>query len=193
MICLPIEEKGWKLYPETCPPDIHFIDYLEKEKFNLPVRIFHMGPGLHHIVGLWATQKKGVYVRSLTITPSEMVEYMKLAAEDASINASYLVDFGDIHLLIFDLLPTEFDYISLFHLGEISKQIKNPDYNGWFITDLLSEFSNHLRAGGKILFFAQSVAWKDIQDEVDRLLVGILHYVRSSHKSLLIYQKPREE
>lgn len=184
---IPVEQSGWNLNPQTCPPDIDFIEYLENDMPPIDTRIFHMGCGLHHTVGLWAARNRKVYVRSISITPAEVEEYMRLATDDPDLNSYYLVDFGDIHLYPFNLLP-KFQYVTLFHLGEISGQIYNPAYPGWKILQVVANFVNHISNGGKIFFFRNSVAWKQIENPVCSFLNDI-NWKMSNYKSLIIYQQ----
>lgn len=187
---IPVEQYGWELNSQTCPPDLDFIEFLkhdmpEKE----PVRIFHLGCGLHHKVGLWAAGTKNAFVRSISITPAEVIEYMRLATDDPNLNTHYLVDFGDIHLHPSALLP-HFDYVTLFHLGEISGQADNYAYPGRTILQVVVLFISHIFENGKIFFFNRSVAWKQIENPVYSYLCETLHWKISNYKSLVIYQRP---
>lgn len=181
---IPIEQSGWNLNPQTCPPDLDFIEYIENDMPEESFQIFHMGCGLHHTVGLWAARKVNAYVRSISITPPEIEEYIRLATSYPNLNAHYLVDFGDIHLYPPVLLP-QFNYVTLFHLGEIS----SFTYPGYTILQVVENFANHVVEGGKIFFFNRSVAWKKIENLIYSYLSEALHWNISNYKSLIIYQQ----
>jgi hypothetical protein len=186
---LPVVEKGWQ-YNDVCPCDTEFIEYLETlnlDRMKLTT-IFHMGPGMHHKIGLWATMKKNVLVRSITLAPEELNEYVRLATEDPWINTCYLVDFGDIHLMDTMLLP-RLDFISLFHLGEISEQIKNDEYPGKTISEVLGGLSRRLSIGGQMLFYERSVAWQSIFPIIETSLFNKYRYKKLNYKNIAIYQK----
>lgn len=172
----------WELNPQTCPPDLDFIEYLEND-MPRDICIFHMGCGLHHTVGLWAA-RNNAYVRSISITPAEIEEYMRLATNDPNLNNHYLVDFGDIHLYPLALLPN-FNYVTLFHLGEISEH----SYPGYTMLEVVIHLTNRLFKGGKIFFFNRSVAWKKIENSIYSYLSETLHWEMSTYKSLVIYQQ----
>lgn len=185
---IPIEKHGWNFYPETCPPDQDFIEYLEKDSKGRMVSVFHLGSGMHHKVGLWAATQKNIFVRAISITPEEIIEYIRLATENPILNSRYLVDFGDVHLLNPYLLP-RFDYITLFHLGEISSQVYDPDYPSKSIPETVNLMMHKLCIGGQILFFENSVAWKTIKPLINLELDNNHLFVKSNYKSITIYRK----
>ena len=189
---IPIEEIGWRLNPDTCPPDIHFIDYLKEYPLpSYPVSIFHMGCGFHHWVGTWAATQKNIFVRSLSITPVEIDHYIELATENPELNFKYQVDFGDIHVISSALIP-RFDFITLFHLGEISEQIKDPEYPGRSIPSVIRMFAERLQPGGEMLFFSGSSAWFKVFDIV-KLILGVENnWHETTYKSLVIYRKQED-
>jgi hypothetical protein len=188
---IPTVEHGWEYDEVRCPPDRDFIEYLSMQPTRAkPVVIFHLGPGLHHKVGLWAATQKNIYVRAMSITPEEVMEYIRLASENPLLNSRYQVDFGDIHLLNTCVLP-RMDYITLFHLGEISAQANDPAYGGTSISDIVSMMTRRLSLQGEILFYENSVAWKDIKAAVEVNLSYRYEYTRSTFKSLTIFKKTR--
>lgn len=185
---IPIEAKGWEWH-DSCDCDQEFIEYLYDNPLHENTRIFHMGPGMHHKVGLWASNYVvPLFVQSITITPPEMDEYMRLAAADPHLNRHYQVMFGDIHLLEERML-NRYDYISLFHLGEISDQVNNLDYNGSDIRQVIHTFADHLNPHGKMLFFEKSCAWKRIEDDVEEMLHYERRWLYNGYHWLKIYIK----
>lgn len=186
---IPIEIKGWN-YLDSCSCDEEFIEYLKTQPLDRmnATTIFHLGPGMHHKVGLWAATNPRVFVRALTITPEEVQEYVWLATKNPYLNSRYLVDFGDIHLVSHLLLP-RFDFIALFHLGEISTQVYDPEYPGVGIEDVLKNLSQRLSMGGEMLFFERSVAWESIHSIVKLSLYNRYSYKMSNFKNLAIYRK----
>jgi len=186
---IPIIEDGWE-YNDDYPCDTQFIEYLSGlglEKMN-KVTIFHMGPGIHHKVGLWAMEQKNIFVRSISITPIEVKEYISIATENPWLNSRYLVDFGDIHLIEEKLLP-KFDFISLFHLGEISSQIYEVDYPSKNIESVIGMMSRRLSIGGELLFYNKSVAWKTIKPIVELSMYSMYSYKESGFADLSVYKK----
>jgi hypothetical protein len=187
---IPIEKVGWEYNEAACPPDRDFIEYLEQNKRDIPITVFHMGPGIHHRVGLWAVTQKNVFVRAISITPPEVDEYMRLATLNPELNSKYLVDFGDLHLIPEQLLP-RMDYITLFHLGEISAQVDNPDYHGASISQVVSELARRLSIRGEMMFYEGSVAWEKVKSAVEVNMVYKYQFERSAYKSLTIFKKTR--
>lgn len=189
---IPVVDHGWAYNGETCPPDQDFIEYLEQREFSDPdITILHMGTGMHHKVGLWAAEQRHFFVRGLTMTPAEVDEYIRLATENPRLNSRYLVDFCDIHLLPEDLLA-RYDFITLFHLGEISDQANDPEYRGRNVSEVIVSMVKHLSIKGEILFFEKSVAYPSIAHAVDVNMIYRYGFQKSSFKSLTIYKKPRE-
>jgi len=189
MTNIPIVEVGWE-YSDVYPCDTQFIEYLSGlglEKMNTAV-IFHMGPGLHHKVGLWAVEQSNIFVRSISITPSEVKEYINLATENPWLARKYMVDFGDIHLINANILP-RFDFISLFHLGEISEQVLNPDYPGNAVEGVLNTMTKKLSVAGEILFYEKSAAWEKIKTFVEIHLSTGYNYKMTQFKDLVIFKK----
>lgn len=186
---IPIEDKGWQFNPDTCPCDSDFIEYLQRVPASNPINIFHMGPGMHHMVGKWATEQDRFYfVLSVCITPEEVQEYIRLTTENPFLATRYWVLFSDIHLLHPNLMGS-FDYISLFHLGEISSQLADDGYPGRGIEQIIDSLSRRMWPGGSMLFFENSVAWKAIAPIVDSFLIE-KNWVFSRFKSLIIYTQP---
>ncbi len=111
---LTIEPKPWHWDPSVCPADQDFIELLAQ--LNLGLKVFHMGPGAHHKVGIHLCDLH--HVLSITHCPDEMVAYIELIKALPEISSSYQCIFGDVHLLNSYLLP-QFDVVSLFHLKEL--------------------------------------------------------------------------
>lgn len=189
---IPIEEKGWELNPETCPCDLDFIEFAKNFPYARFLTIFHMGPGMHHSVGKWAaSSEKRAFVFSISITPEEIQEYIRLITEHPVWATRYWVQFMDIHLMRSPLLP-RFDLITLFHLGEIIATEKDSDYPGTSVSEILRMFSDRVVAGGSMLFFPRSVAWKKIESDVDWILRSEREWKRDIFKNLLVYTRPED-
>jgi len=142
------------------------------------------------MVGRWAASQKNVYVRAISLSPAEVDAYIQLAIQNPILNTKYAVDFGDIHLLTTQLLP-RIDYITLFHLGEVSSQLADPEYPGNSIADTIALLARRMAKNGQMLFCADSPAWKDIKGAVEVNMVYRYEYERSVFKSLIIYKKVR--
>lgn len=188
---IPVENTGWEYNEAVCPPDRDFIEYLELNKRDKTTTIFHLGPGFHHKLGLWSATQSNYYVRAISISPPEVLEYIRLATLNPKLNSRYLVDFGDIHLTPVELLP-RMDYVTLFHIGEISNQVDSEDYHGQSISEVISEYARRLSIRGEILFYEGSVAWEKIKSVVEVNMIYRYQFERSSFKSLTIFKKTRK-
>lgn len=114
---LQIWDVNWYLDAESCPCDVHFVEWLRAESVKGKT-IFHFGTGGHHHVGL-TNFADGTpnSILGITASPQEFDAFEKLAIEHAQLSRNYQVLFGDIYLLNARLLP-RFDIVSLFHLCE---------------------------------------------------------------------------
>ena len=107
----------WSLDEAQCPCDLHFVEYLEEKKAK-NAAIFHFGTGNHHIVGLrLAENGSNCAVLGITASPQEYDDYVELLIKNPRLGHTYKAYFGDIYQLDGRLLP-QFDYVSLFHVGE---------------------------------------------------------------------------
>ena len=122
---------AWTLDPHQCPCDLDFLDYLAGNTIT-GRDIFHMGTGVHHIVGLrLAENGAGNQVLGITASRAEYSAYVDLLIDNPKLGFSYKVYFGDIYQIDKRLLPP-LDYATLFHCGEYRSK-ENDAYGA--ITD----------------------------------------------------------
>jgi hypothetical protein len=182
-----IWDVNWFLDEKQCPCDVHFLEYLEREKVT-GASIFHFGTGGHHVVGIRTAENgSNNAVLGITASPQEYNDYVKLVIERPEIGRTYKAFFGDIYQLDARLLPA-FDFVTLFHTGEFRTE-KNDAYGA--LTDLeVAEFLlDKLRPGGRVVFFSGSFAY-DKADAVAADLVrrGLVE-AEPDYKTLRIYRK----
>ncbi len=138
----------WSLDEAQCPCDLHFVEYLEQKGASNAV-IFHFGTGNHHIVGLkMAENGSNCAVLGITASPQEYDDYVELLIKNPRLGHTYKAYFGDIYQLDARLLP-EFDYVSLFHVGEF----RTPDNDAYgALTDLEMTLmlADRTKPGGEI-------------------------------------------
>lgn len=181
---------NWPFRPERCPCDVDFIAWLKKTGTSKK-RLFHMGTGLHHTVGLDTLNNSAQnHVLGVTIGPKEHQNYIKLIHQHPKLAQSYKVLFADIYSLSHDVLPP-MDVIALFHLCEFF----NPHAPSRLHDDasLLNMFMQLVQPGGYLLFYTGSNGWKqDINGPSAESLItalisqGILR--AHTYRSLLICQ-----
>ena len=172
--------KGWELQLDKCPCDAEFIEWMMlklRNNTSKEYNIFHMGTGLHHLVG----NKLYPYcnVLGMTYSEEEHKAYIEMAKLRGVLPSMYHVLFGDIHHLNFRLLP-RFDIVTLFHLGE-----QYEPGTGTISPDVvLLDFIDILNPDGHILAYANSAA-KDISIPLfDNAMELVEEY-----KHLRIYKK----
>lgn len=179
---------AWTLDPEQCPCDIHFVDYLA-EKSIRDADIFHMGTGVHHLVGL-EIARAGANNQVLAITASqqEYDVYMQMLIDNPKLGFAYKAYFGDIYQFDARLLPT-FHYATLFHCGEYRTEA-NEAYGA--ITDeaVALILADKLHPGGEIHFFRGSFAY-DVAQRTGAALVAKRGFADAgAYKSLHVFRKP---
>jgi hypothetical protein len=147
----------WSLDEAQCPCDVHFLQYLaEKQARN--TAIFHFGTGNHHIVGLKAAADgANNAVLGITASPQEYDDYVELLIQNPRLGHTYKAYFGDIYQLDPRLLP-EFDYITLFHVGEF-RTPDNDSYGALTDLEVTLLLADKVKAGGEILFYTGSYAY----------------------------------
>lgn len=148
---MTISKEGWPWRPDLCPADELLIELLHKNQTS-GKRVLHMGPGLHHHVGLNLGFDN--FVLALTNCPEEIASYVNLVKEDASLNWYYQVQFSDIHNYDFRNLP-RFDVVTLFHLGEFPVE----DYAPLDIPDVIENAIGLLNPRGILIGYTGSSAW----------------------------------
>jgi len=154
---LNIWDEAWGLNADICPCDLHFIDWIDRQKLTDAV-IFHFGTGAHHVVGIEnARPDRRNAVLGITASPGELDDYTRLVINCPEVLTSYNVIFGDIYLLNERLLP-QFDVVTLFHLCEFRTE-QNDTYGALTDLEILQMLSRRTRLGGHILFYMQSFAF----------------------------------
>ena len=181
---LAFYDHAWPLTPETCPPDLDFIEWMCAR----PIRnasIFHFGTGAHHIVGraLWEHH----FVTGMTASPSEFEKYVDLAIMAPAIGARYKVWFGDIYSLNARQMP-EFDVVTLFHLGEFVDMPRSYPHAQSDL-ELLFLFIQRLKPAGELVLYPDSMGWHLAAPAVKSLVdLGLLCPVER-FRSLEIYRR----
>lgn len=171
---------GWSLQPDKCPADLEFREILLRptEHVSYPRNILHMGTGLHHTIGLLGAISTSDFTLGLTIAPEELLSYIKIIEERAWVSAVYKVLLTDIHMLHAQELG-KFDFISLFHLGEI---VPYPML-GSSLAGVIDEMVKALKPNGVILAYSKSAAWDIVQPLFDEMLELV-----ETYKTLRIYK-----
>jgi hypothetical protein len=177
----------WSLDEAQCPCDVHFLEYLRERQVR-GAAIFHFGTGNHHIVGLKASEDgANNAVLSITASPQEYDEYVELLIRNPRLGHTYKAYFGDIYQLDARLLP-EFDYVTLFHVGEF-RTSDNDRYGALTDLEMTLVLADKVKPGGEILFYSGSYAY-DKAEEVARELVKTRPFAPAAdYKTLRIYRK----
>lgn len=154
---LQIWDEDWPLDANVCPCDLHFIEWLQKEKIA-GKSIFHFGTGGHHIVGL-DNMRRGApnTILGITAAPKEQAHFVKLAIEHATLSRHYQCYFGDIYLLNPRLMPA-IDIATAFHLSEFRNEHQDS-YGGLTDRQVMEMLVDMLPAGGRVLLYAGSYAY----------------------------------
>jgi len=187
MTTLNFWNETWSLDEAQCPCDLHLVEYLEGKGVK-GATVFHFGTGNHHIVGLrLAENGSNCAVLGITASPQEYDDYIDLLIRNPRLGHTYKAYFGDIYQLDGRLLP-EFDYVSLFHVGEF-RTAENDAYGALTDLEMTLLLADKVRAGGEILFYAGSFAF-DKAEAVARELVAQRPFVPAGEfKSLRIFRK----
>src|SRR5438093_13589498 len=82
----------WDLLEEVCPCDVHFNDWVAKERPKNK-QIYHFGSGTHHVVGIKQAERKN---RTFCITSSkdEYQAYIELIIEKSAVAMNYFCLFA---------------------------------------------------------------------------------------------------
>jgi hypothetical protein len=177
----------WSLDEAQCPCDIHFVQYLAERQAK-GAAIFHFGTGNHHIVGLKAAENgANNAVLGITASPQEYDDYVELLIKNPRLGHTYKAYFGDIYQLDARLLP-EFDYVTLFHVGEF----RTPDNDSYgALTDLAMTLllADKVKPGGEILFYTGSFAYDKAEVVAQELVKARPFVPAADYKTLKIYGK----
>ena len=157
MARLELWKDPWPLDVKQCPCDVHFTQFLKHYALSNQ-RIFHLGTGDHHHVGLQAPGD-GHSVLGITATEAEYVSYIKLATENPHLGKYYKVLFSDIYQTNPHLLPAQFDIVTLFHLCEFWFESNIP-YAAMDDAGVLDLLSSRVVKGGLVLFYTGSFAYQ---------------------------------
>ena len=177
----------WSLDEATCPCDVHFLEYL-REKQARGAAIFHFGTGNHHIVGLKAAEDGADNaVLGITASPQEYDDYVELLIRHPRLGHTYKAYFGDIYQLDPRLLP-EFDYVTLFHVGEF-RTPENDSYGALTDLEMTLMLADKVKPGGEILFYSGSFAYDKAQAVAQELAKLRPFQAAGAYRSLRIYRK----
>jgi hypothetical protein len=185
-------DDSWDLREKNCPCDVHFVEWLDREKIA-DSAIYHFGTGNHHHVGIeCAKESRRNAVLAITAAPQEYEAYVKLAIARPEVLRRYNVVFGDIYLLNERLLP-EFDVVTLFHLCEFRGD-KTDAYGGLTDLEVTNLLTDKTKAGGHILFFTTSFAFDWDGPMSAKKVIARWEKERpvervGTYKSLLVYRK----
>jgi hypothetical protein len=186
-MAMNIWDVNWFLDEKQCPCDVHFLEYLEREKI-VGASIFHFGTGGHHVVGIRTAENgSNNAVLGITASPQEYNDYIKLVIERPEIGRTYKAFFGDIYQLDSRLLPP-FDFVTLFHTGEFRTE-KNDAYGALSDFEVAELLVRKLKPDGRVLFFSGSFAFDKAEVVAARLLAERLTIPEPDYKSLKVYRK----
>lgn len=177
----------WGLHEDQCPCDVHFVEFLEAEAIA-DATIFHFGTGAHHHVGIRAAQNgANNAVLGITASRGEYDAYIDLAMNRPEVSRTYKAFFGDIYILDARLLP-QFDVVTLFHLCEF-RSAENDAYGAMTDAEVARLLIRKLRPGGRVLFYAGSMAFDAARPLIAELADHGLIEPAGSYKSLMVYRR----
>ncbi len=178
----------WDLDERVCPCDVHFNDWVAKQKLRNKT-IYHFGTGTHHVVGIKQARKNRVF--AITASKEEYEAYIQLVTENSAVAKTYLAYFGDIYLTNPDLLP-ELDVVTLFHLCEFFfPNTASKSYGGLTDEKLLDLCTAKTKKGGHILFYVGSMAWNKALPLVQKWEKRAPVKRVGEFKTLLVFQKKK--
>jgi len=177
----------WDLHEDVCPCDVHFNDWVAKQKLKNKT-IYHFGSGTHHVVGIKQAARKN---RTLCITASkeEYQAYIDLVTTNSGVAKNYVCYFGDIYLTNPLLLP-EFDVVTMFHACEFFfPNTASKEYGGLTDAKVLDLFAAKTKKGGYILFYMRSMGWEKTKAILPKWEKKAGVKKVGEFKTLLIYKK----
>jgi hypothetical protein len=189
MVQLNYWKDEWALDERVCPCDVHFNAWLEHEGIKNRT-IFHFGTGAHHVVGVkQATSGSNNAVFGITASMAEYDAYIALVAENAAVAKRYVVYFGDIYLASRDLLP-DVDVATMMHLCEfVRANTVSPEYGGSSDRGILDLFTEKLRPGGYLVFYAGSISFPHAEHVIAEWATEAPVSYAGTFKSLVLYKK----
>lgn len=182
-------DSKWDLNVEVCPCDVHFNDWVAKQRLRNKL-IYHFGTGTHHVIGIkQAASKAGNTIFAITASKGEYDTYIELSTKQPQVARNYLAYFGDIYLTNPRLLP-DFDVVTMFHLCEfVYPNTTSKSYGGVDDAKLLDMFTAKTRPGGYILFYTRSMAFDRARPIIERWAKkGRVRRV-GEFKTLLVFRK----
>ena len=180
-------DNEWPLLVEVCPCDVHFNDWVAKQKLRNKT-IFHFGTGTHHLVGIKQAERKN-RVFAITASKPEYDAYVKLVTENPLVARNYLAYFNDVYLTIPALLP-EFDVVTLFHLCEFFQpNTASKEYGGVTDRKVLDLLTDRTRRGGHILFYKGSLGFEKSKPIIAKWEKAKPVKLVGEFKTLLVYRK----
>ena len=163
--------------------DRALVNYLEASEALLParkrrpLRVFHMGTGGHHLLGL-ANRRRPKDLRhsvyAVTASPEEYSASMALCIDDGELGQHYHVWFGDAYNLRPEFVPDALDVVALPHLGEYYTVVGHPepgiaapgmntDRSLYALNDdrsLLAMLVGKMAPGGRVLLHNLTSGWR---------------------------------
>lgn len=177
----------WGLRVAECPCDVHFVEWLRARGIK-DSTIYHFGSGGHHYVGVeCAKDGNRNVVLSVTASPQEYDDYVKLLIERPEVSKSYLCYFGDIYTVNARLLP-QLDVTTLFHLCEFRSE-KNDAYGALTDLEVGIELCKVTKPGGWVLFYSGSFAFDAAEPKIAELVAMGLIEPAGKHEKLELYRR----
>lgn len=176
--------EGWPYQPDLCPCDDDFLDWMDAQGISgPPTKIYHMGTGMHHKVGIYCVQR-GLECHAITASVDEF--RCRPGFSPSRYPGKYYPKLGNIYQVHPETMPMV-DIMTLFHLGEMVDRF--GQINSWAIDEMIK----HVNPGGYVLFYLGSPESEFKSSASDRVMQYV-QYNRliSSHsyfKSLQIYTR----
>ena len=177
----------WDLHEDVCPCDVHFNEWVAKEKLKNK-NIYQFGTCTHHVVGIKQAERNN-RVLAITASKEEYEAYVTLVTENSRVAKNYVAYFGDIYLTNPLLLP-DFDVVTMFHLCEFFfPNTASKEYGGLTDRKVLDLFTDKTRKGGHILFYTRSMAAHKAKDVIAKWEKAKPVKRVGEFKTLLVYKK----
>jgi hypothetical protein len=177
----------WDLHEDVCPCDVHFNDWVAKQKLKKKT-IYHFGSGTHHVVGV-KQAAQGNRTLCITASKEEYEAYIDLVTNNSGVAKNYVCYFGDIYLTNPLLLP-DFDVVTMFHLCEFFfPNTASKEYGGFTDAKMLDLFTDKTKKGGYILFYTRSMGWEKTKAILPKWEKKKPVKKVGEFKTLLVYKK----
>lgn len=184
---LDLWKDPWPLDVKQCPCDVHFTDWVARNKLKNKT-VFHFGTGDHHHVGkTLVLNGSDNSVLGITATKPEYDSYIALVVGTPTVGKRYKVLFSDIYQLEPALLP-QFDVVTLFHLCEFWSETNAP-YSALNDEGVLRAMAGKVKPGGHLLFYTGSFAFSVAKPLIDAIVPGLGFTGPEKADSLLVYRK----